>query len=151
METIEPLLVSHPVFSGLKPEHFKLLVGCASNVVFNEGQAIFHEGEEANKFFIIRHGRVIVETYSPEKGTVGIQSCGPGDVLGWSWLVSPFRWHFDARATEQSRLIALDATCLRTKCDNDHDLGYAMMKVFTEIITDRLEATRLQLLDVYGK
>lgn len=149
METIEPLLTAHPVFKGLDPSHIKLLVGCASNLVINENQVLFREGEEANEFYVIRHGRVIVETYSPEQGAVGIQTCGPGDVVGWSWLVPPFRWHFDARATEQCRLIALDGNCLRNKCEKDHDLGFAMMKAFTEIITNRLEATRLQLLDIY--
>jgi CRP-like cAMP-binding protein len=150
IETIEPLLASHPVFRNLDPAHVKLLTGCASNVMFNAEQFIFREGEEANIFYVVRHGRVIVETFSQVHGSIGIQSCTDGDVLGWSWLVVPFRWRFDAKATEQTRLIALDGKCLRTKCEEDHDLGYDMMKIFAEIIADRLETTRLQLLDVYS-
>jgi CRP-like cAMP-binding protein len=126
-------------------------VGCASNVVYKPEQFIFREDEDANAFYIVRKGRVIVETYSPDHGSIGIQSCGDGDVLGWSWLVPPYKWRFDARATELTRMIALDGKCLRDKCESDRDLGYQMMKIFTEIITDRLEATRLQLLDVYAK
>ncbi len=151
METIEPLLAAHPVFKTLDPEYIKLITGCASNVVYKPDQFIFRENEEANAFYIVRQGRVIVEIYSPDHGPIGIQSCGYGDVLGWSWLVPPFKWRFDARATEQTRLIALDGKCLREKCEKDPDLGYQMMKIFTEIMTDRLEATRLQLLDVYAK
>ena len=149
IETIEPLLASHPVFKSLDTAHIKLLLGCASNVKFDAGQFIFHEGEEANIFYVIRHGRIVVEAFSPVHGPIGIQTCTDGDVLGWSWLVAPFRWRFDAKASEPTRLIALDGKCLRTKCEQDHDLGYEMMKIFTYIIADRLEATRLQLLDIY--
>jgi CRP/FNR family cyclic AMP-dependent transcriptional regulator len=64
--------------------------------------------------------------------------------------VPPYRWHFDARAVELTRAIALDGECLRGKCEEDHDLGYEIMKRFALVIAERLEATRLQLLDVYG-
>ena len=149
--TIEPLLASHPLFKNLDPVHINLLTGCASNVKFKASQFIFREGEEANTFYIIRHGHIIVEAFSPAYGSIGIQSCSDGDVLGWSWLVAPFHWRFDAKTTEQTRLIALDGQCLRTKCEKDHDLGYEMMKIFIDIMADRLEATRLQLLDIYRK
>jgi CRP-like cAMP-binding protein len=71
-------------------------------------------------------------------------------VLGWSWLFPPYRWHFDARALELTRAIALDGKCLREKCEEDHDLGYELVKRVAQIIMERLQATRLQLLDVYG-
>lgn len=149
IETIEPLIRNHPVFKTLNPEHIKLVVGCASNVVFSEGDLIFKEGDDANTFYLVRHGNIIIETYSFKGEAIGIHSASEGDVLGWSWMVPPFRWHFNARAVEQSRLIAMNGQCLRDKFDSDHNLGYAMMNIFMEIMTDRLEATRLQLLDVY--
>jgi CRP-like cAMP-binding protein len=151
METIEPILTSNPVFKSFDEPEIKLLVGCASNVVFKPDQHIFREGEEANTFYIVRHGRVTVEVFSPWQGPICIQTCGEGDVLGWSWLFPPYKWHFDAKSTEQTRLIALDGKCLRTKCENDRNLGFKMMKVFAEIMAERLDATRLQLLDIYGK
>jgi CRP/FNR family transcriptional regulator, cyclic AMP receptor protein len=151
METIEPILTSHSVFKSFNDTEVKLLVGCASNAVFNKDQHIFHEGEEANIFYVIRHGRVMVEVFSPWQGPICIQTCTDGDVLGWSWLIPPYKWRFDARATEQTRLIALDGKCLRSKCENDHGLGFKIMQIFTEIMAERLDATRLQLLDVYGK
>jgi hypothetical protein len=92
----------------------------------------------------------LVETHIPQKGPVVIRSREEGEVLGWSWLVPPYRWHFDARAVELTRAIALDGKCLREKCETDHDLGYEVMKRFALIIAERLEATRLQLMDIYG-
>jgi CRP/FNR family cyclic AMP-dependent transcriptional regulator len=150
METLERVLKEHPFLKELEPRLLKILVGCASNVVFQPGEFLFREGDEANSFYFIRSGKVMIETFIPEKGAVGIQSRGAGEVTGWSWLVPPYRWHFDARAVELTRAIALDGKCLRGKFDKDHDLGYAMMKKFAAVIADRLDATRMQLMDIYG-
>jgi CRP/FNR family cyclic AMP-dependent transcriptional regulator len=150
METVERLLTEHPFLKGLDPRHIELITGCASNVVFQPGQFLFREGDEANSFYIIRHGKVMIETFIPEKGPVVIQSRGEGEVTGWSWLIPPYHWHFDARAFELTRAVALDGKCLREKCEEDHDLGYELMKRFAMLIAERLEATRLQLMDVYG-
>ena len=149
METLEPILAKHPFLKGLKPEHLKILVGCASNVRFNAGQFLFHEGEEANEFYMIREGKVAVQIQGAERGPITVQTIGEGEVLGWSWLIPPYRWRFDANALELTRAIALDGKCLRTKSEEDHDLGYQLLRRFAGIIVDRLEATRLQLLDVY--
>ncbi len=150
MQTLEPVLAAHPFFKDLKPEHLQVLVGCASNVRFDGGQYIFKEGEEANTFYLIRHGTVALEMAVPARGGVTVQTINEGDVLGWSWLFPPYRWHFDARATELTRAIALDGKCLRDKCEQDHSLGYELVKRFAQIIERRLQATRLQLLDIYG-
>ena len=150
MRDLEQTLREHPFLEGLDAEHIKLLVGCASNVVFKSGEFIIREGEEANAFYIIRHGRVLIETHVPQKGPIIIRSREAGEILGWSWLVPPYRWHFDARAAELTRAIALDGKCLREKCEQDHDLGYEVMRRFVLIIAQQLEATRLQLLDIYG-
>ena len=150
MRDLEQTLREHPFLEGLDAEHIKLLVGCASNVVFKSGEFIIREGEEADAFYFIRHGRVLIETHVPQKGPIMIRSREAGEILGWSWLVPPYRWHFDARAVELTRAIALDGKCLREKCEEDHDLGYEVMRRFVVIIAQRLEETRLQLLDVYG-
>jgi len=80
---------------------------------------------------------------------IGVHTLGEGDVLGWSWLIPPYRWHFDALAVEPVRAFALDGKCLRAKCEDDHDLGYALMKQVAQITTHRLHATRLHMLDIY--
>ena len=151
MENLEKILEGHSFLAGMDPKHVEFITGCASNVSFKAGEFIIREGEDANAFYLIRHGKVMIETFVPQKGPVLIRTRDAGEVLGWSWLVPPYKWHFDARALEVTRAIALDAECLRKKCDEDHDFGYEIMKRFTAIIAERLEATRLQLMDIYGK
>ncbi len=150
MENLKSVLAEHPFLNGMNEAQLELLAGCASNVVFKAGEFIFREGEAAEKFYFIRHGKVLIETHIPQKGTIIIRSREAGEILGWSWMVPPYRWHFDARAVELTRAIALDGKCLRGKCENDHDLGYEIMRRFALIIAERLEATRLQLMDIYG-
>jgi len=150
MENLERILSEHPFVKGLEPRYLELVVGCAANTLFKEGEYLFHEGEEANNFYIIRHGKVAVELYTPERGAVIIDALEEGDILGWSWLIPPYHWHFDGRAIEQTRAIALDGKCLRGKCEKDHDLGYELLKRFANVMEDRLESTRMRLLDVYS-
>lgn len=149
METLERILADHPFAQGLIDRHLQLLVGCASNVRFDAGQVIFREGEEANQFYLIRSGKMSVELHAAERGAITILTVGEGEVLGWSWLVSPYRWNFDARALEPTRAIALDGKCLREKSERDSELGYQLLKRIAYVMEERLQATRLQLLNVY--
>lgn len=148
IQSLEPLLREHPFFEGLPQKYIELLVGCASNVRFEPGQLVCPAGSEANHFFIIRSGKVAVEVNVPEREPMTIQTIEDGEVLGWSWLFPPYRWNFDTRASQPTRAIAMDAKCLREKCEEDHDLGFEMMKRFSAIMTERLKATRLQLVDL---
>jgi CRP/FNR family transcriptional regulator, cyclic AMP receptor protein len=150
IESFERILSDHPFFQGLEPAQLATLVGCASNVTFDAGGFIFRAGEPAERFFMVRHGTVAVEIYAPGRGPVTIETVSGGEVLGWSWLFSPYRWHFDARATTLVRALALDGACLRGKCERDATLGYLMMRRFASVMVARLEATQLQLLDLYG-
>lgn len=150
IESLAPILAEHPVLQGLAPAHLDLIVGCASNVRFNPGEFIFRAGQEANHFYVVRSGRVSVETFAPQRGAITIETVADGELLGWSWLIPPFQWHFDARALNLTRAVALDARCLRGKCDADPALGYELLKRFSQVMEQRLEATRLQLLDLYA-
>ena len=150
METLEPILSQHAFFKDLPPAYLSIIVGCASNVKFAEGEFLFREGGDADTFYLIREGRVALEIFTTHKGPVVLHSIGEGEVVGWSWLIPPYHWHFDARAMEPARAIALDGKCLRGKCEDDHSLGYELMKRFAHIIEERLQAARLQLLDLYG-
>lgn len=150
MENLSKIIAEHPFLKELAKEHIDLITGCASNVVFKPNEFLFSEGESADHFYIIRHGRVVIQTHVPERGTIDIQTRGEGDITGWSWLVPPYRWHFDAKATELTRAVKFDGKCLREKLENDHSLGYELMRRFALIMAERLEATRLQLMDVYG-
>ena len=150
IHTLEPLLREHPFFQGLDAKYIELLVGCASNVRFNAGDLMCKAGSDANHFFIVRTGKVAVQFNVPGKEPMVIQTLQDGDVLGWSWLFPPYKWNFDSRALELTRALAMDGTCLRKKCEEDHDLGFELMKRFSAIMVDRLKATRLQLVDLYG-
>lgn len=149
MEDLKNILTTHPFFSGMKPDHLQLLVGCASNVRFDAGKFILREGEEANEFYLLRHGKVALEVYAPERGPITIQTLGEGEILGWSWLVPPYRWKFDARVIEMTRAIALDGKCLRDKLESDYHLGYELLKRFSQVMVERLQTARFQLLNVY--
>jgi CRP-like cAMP-binding protein len=150
MKEIREILAEHPFFAGFAPEYGKLIAGCAKNHRFDQGAFVFREGDKADEFYLIRHGRVSLEIAAPGREPIVFQTLGPGDILGASWLVPPYRWMFDARTLELVRAIGIDGACLRDKCEVDHRLGYDMMKRFLPIFVDRLHATRLQLLDVYG-
>jgi CRP-like cAMP-binding protein len=149
-ENLTEILRQHPFLHNVADEHMQTIVGCASNVRFAEGAYLIREGEIANKFFLIRSGRVALEIDVSGRGGLRIQTVGPGEVLGWSWLISPYRWHFNGVAVMDTRVIALDAECLRNKCENDKHFGYEMLKRLAVVMEKRLEATRIQLLDLYG-
>jgi CRP/FNR family transcriptional regulator, cyclic AMP receptor protein len=150
VEGLERIIREHPFFAGLDEEFCALVVGCAKNVRFEAGQYLFHEGEPADQLYLVRHGRVALEVVMPGRPPMTFQTVPAGEIVGVSWLVAPYRWTYDARALELTRAIAMDATCLRRKCEEDHDLGYELMKRFVPVVVERLQATRLQILDVYG-
>lgn len=150
MKTLESIIVKHPLFENLDESYLKLLTGCASNVKFEAGQFIYQHGEEANQFYLVRQGKVALEICPPGKAPVTVQTVSDGELLGWAWLVPPYRWHFDAQAIELTRAIALDGKCLRNKCEQDNNLGYELLKRLLPVIGRTMEATRLQLVDVYG-
>jgi CRP/FNR family transcriptional regulator, cyclic AMP receptor protein len=149
MQTLEAILAEHPFFKGFEPRYMQLITNCASNVRYNAGEYVFHEGEAASKFYIIRQGKVALEIAAAQRGVITIETIESGEVLGWSWLFPPYRWHFSAKVVEPMQAIALDGVCLRNKGEADHDLGYELVKRVAQIVIERLQATRLQLLDVY--
>jgi len=150
METLERIIAEHSFFTGLDHGFIDLMVGCASNVRFKKGDYIFKEGDPANTFYLIRQGKVAVEVSAPQHAPIIVATLAEGEILGWSWLLAPYQWKHQARAKDDVRAIALDGKCLREKCEQNHDLGYEILKRFARIIEQRLEATRLQLIDVYS-
>ena len=150
METIEQILQSVPLFEGLTQEDLELIAGCGSNVQFREGELLFKDGDQADTFFVLRHGSIALETFVPTRGAVMIETLEAGEVVGWAWLFPPYKWHFDARALSDVRATSFDGECLRDKCDTDPRFGYDVMSRFTQVVIKRLQWTRQRLLDVYG-
>lgn len=150
MRTIEQYLPDHPFFEGLDAPTLALVAGCATNISVAAGQYLCREGDPADRFFVVRRGRVAIEVHGPSSGTLVLDTADKGDVVGWSWLVPPYRSTFDARAAEATGVVAFDGACLRGKCEQDPRLGYELMQRVTQVMNERLVAAQVRLLDLYG-
>ena len=151
MKDIKGIIKEHSFFKDLKPEYLDFIAGCASNVVFKEDEMILKEGDEANKFCLIRHGKIAIDIPVSKQRGITIQTIGDGDILGWSWLIPPHNYRFNAKAIIETRAISFDGKCLREKCESKKDLGYELLKRLTRVFISRLEMTRLQLIDHYDR
>lgn len=150
MRTLDRVVLESNLFSGMEDAHAEQLAGCAQTVGFAAGETLFREGEPANVFYLVRRGRVALELYVPGRGPITVETVDEGEVVGWSWLFPPYTWHFDARAVTPIRAIAVNGVCIREKCDDDPALGYGLMQRFSSVLLDRLNATQLRLVDLYG-
>lgn len=150
VEELTALIDDHGLLGGFPTEVTQLIAGCARNVAFATDQMLLQEGEDATTFYLVRRGRVSLEVHQPGRGPLVIETIGPGSAVGWSWLFPPYRWHLDARALEPVGAIAIDGACLRNKAEADPAFGYELIKRFAQVMLERLQATRLRLLDIYG-
>ena len=147
METIEKIIKMHPFLEGLDEKYVSVLSSFAKMEKFQEGQAIFKEWEEAKYFYLITRGKVDIEAYVPGPEAFTVQSLESGDVLGWSWLFPPYRWHFSAIAKQPTDIISIDAPAFRSICDEDKEFGVKLYKRISYVIIKRLQATRLRRID----
>ncbi len=147
---LERVIREHPFFADMAEEHLQLITGCAANEVAPAGSYLFREGSAADKFYLVRSGVVAVEIHAPARDPIVVQTITDGELLGWSWLVPPYRWSFDARAQRLTRLVSLDATCLRKKMSEGCLLSNDLLRRFVPVMADRLHHARLQMLDLYG-
>lgn len=141
----------HAFFEGFPDELFKELRTCADKVPYAVDQFIYQQGDPADEFFLILHGRIALELYTAHHGPMIVQTVGGGDILGWSWLFPPYRRHFDARAVTPVVAISLQAYCMREQAEQNHHLGHELYRRFSQAVVTSLQAARLQLLDVYSK
>jgi CRP/FNR family transcriptional regulator, cyclic AMP receptor protein len=141
---------AQPFFAALTDTQRAALAEDGIAVTFAAGQRLFDEGGIADMFWLIEHGSIALDMCVPGRGDQIVETLGPGTVLGWSWLHPPYRWHFRAVARLATTAIAFDAASVRRRCDADPVFGYAMLRSFTPVITQRLQATRLRLLDLYA-
>jgi CRP-like cAMP-binding protein len=145
---LEQILADHPFAKDMPPQVLSTISGCCSNAVYHPGDYIFREGEAADHFFLIRHGLVALEIHLPQGPPIVVETLETGDIFGWSWLMPPYRWSSDARASEQVRLLKLDGACLRGKIESDHLLGYEVYRRFLPIMARRLATTRLRIVEL---
>jgi len=150
MEATPDDISAHPFWIGLNVAQLPHLQKAAAIVRFPAGTSLFHEGEQARYSFLIRRGQIALETGVPGKGRVTIQTVGEGDPLGFSWLFPPYEWHFNARTLEEVELMQFDAEVLRQLAQKEPEFGRELALRVGQVILERLQATRLQLMDVYG-
>jgi CRP/FNR family transcriptional regulator, cyclic AMP receptor protein len=144
------LLGKHPWMAGLAVEQVDRIGRHAHEMRLPPGHVIFGEGEHADRFWLIREGQVALTLDVPGRGTMLIENLGPGDCLGWSWLFPPYRWRFGAVTVRETRAIEIDGPGVRAECDEDPALCAAVHRRVSAVAVERLQATRLRLLDLYG-
>jgi CRP-like cAMP-binding protein len=146
VSSLKERLADHPFLAGLAPHSLDFIAECAMTIRFNTAEHILLEGKQANEFFLIEEGEVVLKTFlSPSEGFASIQHLGPGEIVGLSWLVPPHHWHFSAFATKPTTAIILDGQRLREKCEADHDFGYELQKRLMTTIGQRLRMTRMRI------
>lgn len=148
-ESLERALKIHPFLDGMSDAELAFLAGCTKNQRFDRGDYLFREGTDAVELFLLREGRVAVESQMPGRGAVKLETVGPGDVLGWSALFPPHRWHVDGRALEPALAFVVDGRCLRDKLEKEPAFGLSVTRRLLYQVHRRLERARLQQLDVY--
>lgn len=149
-DSLAKALGDHDFFKGLQSEQLVDIAAIATEVEMARGDLIFAEGGHADSAYAIVEGSVALELKVSHRGNHIMQTLHSGEMLGWGWLFPPHRWSFSALALDQTTLIRFDAEQLRALQDEDCALGYEMMKRFAQVMTNRLAATRLQLVDFYG-
>ena len=147
MQAVTERIIRHPFFAGMEKQFLPIVVLNANERVFAPGQILFREGEPANQFYLIEHGRVAIEAHEPADGTFLIEELHAGDVLGWSWLYPPFVWHFQARAVERTQVIVLDGAHLLVASEQNKRFGYDLLQRVSRTIMHRLQATRKRLIE----
>ncbi|WP_328335670.1 MULTISPECIES: Crp/Fnr family transcriptional regulator [unclassified Streptomyces] len=138
------------LFEGLPPDRRERLREVASDVSFTGGTRIFEEGRRADRFWVVRSGRVTLDLHVPGRQAAVVDAVGPGELLGWSWLFPPYVWHLGAQAVRTVEAEQYDATVVRALCEADPVFGRAMYRSVAEVVAARLRGSRTRLLDLYG-
>ena len=134
------ILKEHPFLRAMVPEHRSVIAQGAEDKVFREGEILCREGQPANRLYLVNSGKVALETHVPGRGDVLVASLGPGQVIGWSWLVAPFVWQFQVRALEPTDATVLNGGHLLVACEQNHYLGYELMRDIGKVILEVLLA-----------
>lgn len=143
-------LAQHPLLKGLNHDQLVLLADCALPARFKPGEIIFREGEQAKLFYLIEKGKVVLESGKDFGEPVVIETIGAGDLLGWSWMMPPYQWHFTARAVEPTEAIFFASPILREYCERDHSLGFELHKRMSAVMMKRLQAARIKMLAIHA-
>ncbi len=147
MQSIEEYLSAHAFFSGLDDNFMKFLTSSVKKVQIKEGHVLFQQGKPADKFYLVRNGKISVQVPALMGPTLELQTLGEGQILGWSWLIPPYRWNFHARALEDSEVLEFDGSAILARCEEDPKFGYELFKRFAALMSERLDAARQKMMD----
>jgi CRP-like cAMP-binding protein len=139
-KSVQQMLAELEFFKGLTPAQLAVIAECARSEQLGAQQRLVRRNTPADAFYVVLDGKIGVEIPTPAGPPQYVQSLGPGSVVGWSWLIPPYKWHMDARAVEHTRMLAIDGKRLLARCDADPALGYELMKRFTRLMGERLRA-----------
>ncbi|MFA5138481.1 MAG: cyclic nucleotide-binding domain-containing protein [Elusimicrobiota bacterium] len=148
-KSLKTILAKHPFLAGLPDKYLDLLSGCAANTRFAEGEYLFHAGQPADRFYLLREGRAALELELHHRKHTVIQTLDEGEFLGWSWLIPPYHWHFAVRAAKPVLAFSFDGKCIRGKMEKDHELGFEMYRRFSMMMAKRLEEAFPQIVGLY--
>lgn len=143
-------LARHPFCADMTPAVRERLAACAQEVQFDENAYLLRQNAPAKTFYLIEAGQVEIKIAGAATGYAPLETLSAGEAVGWSWFLPPHRWHFDAIARVPTRALALDADCLRSAMDADSAVGYAITRGLLAVVAQRLQASRMQLSDLYG-
>ncbi len=149
-QSIEDYLPTHAFFSGLDDSFMKFLSDSATQLRVKKGDVLFQQGERADKFYLLRNGQMSVQVPALMGPTLEIQTLGEDQILGWSWLISPYRWNFQARALDDSDLLEFDGSAILARCEEDPKFGYELLKRFAALMSERLDAARQKMMDEWN-
>lgn len=142
-------MTRHSVLRALPANRRDRFMALAREVSFPEDTRIAEEGTQADRFWVLHTGTVALDIAVPGRQPVVVETIGMGELLGWSWLFPPYRWHLGAQAISPVRAWEFDAARVRELCDEDPVLGRALITYVAHIVADRLMAARTRLVDVY--
>ncbi|MFW5969158.1 MAG: Crp/Fnr family transcriptional regulator [Halofilum sp. (in: g-proteobacteria)] len=149
-ESLINVLMAHDFFRDLEPQAIAFLAGNARNTNLASGEILFEHGQPADRFYLIRSGRITVGVPAIEGPSLEVQTLGPGEVLGWSWLIPPYRWNFRGQVIEAAEVIEFDGKVMLERCETDPAFGYPLMKRFAALMSERLEAARRKMMDQWN-
>lgn len=149
-DTIESYLGGHAFFAGLDDSITAFLADSATARQVKKGEVLFKPGATADKFYLIRTGEVAIQVPAVMGPQLDVQALGKDQILGWSWLIAPYRWHFLARALEDSEVLEFDGSAILERCEQDPAFGYELLKRFASLMSERLDAARQKMMDQWN-
>ncbi len=147
---IRKTIAEEPFFSGLEESWLDFLADNATDIQLDANEIVSRQGSRADRFFLVLEGELAIEVPAIQGPTLEVQRLRPGQILGWSWLIEPFRWHFQSRASGPTHLLSFDGEAILARCEEDPAFGYALLKRFSTLMGQRLESAQRKMMDQWS-